>query len=1111
MKRSIKKVKRKINRTRRRYYLIYFSNSVIKFLFLFFGLLLAFFALTPFLFEQKGYKQVFLSVAIITAAFGFTRYFILPMFRGKKKSYFALLLEKASPGINNQVINAVQLASLTPEEVQKYGYSEKLIAMTIDDAAKKAAQLSPKKAVSSKTMLKNLRTTALLTLLIVATFLYQPNFFKDTFSKFIFPEKFSKKGSAEIVEELKKAGLDLPEVGDFKIAYKYPLYTHRVDGEVIGSSGGITCLKGTQVTVTAKSDRPLDGVAVVLNDNQKITAKVRNGTEIEFSFIALEVGTYHIEFSGIDYPEDFEHKLFKIEIEEDEYPVIKLLEPKEDFTVEENDELKVVYESSDDFGISKINLVIEGEDSSKVLSVYSNQGKLMGVSAEAVYVTDKHSPDPKLSQDIAEIVLSGTFSYDLSLVTLTPGELLKVYLEVYDNDMISGPKKSVSNERYLDVYSKDKRKREIEEMKERLFEMFISLLGDHFEKSFVKVDMSSVTEVTINQSDMGERASDVIALLNELITAMEEEEIQDDISYIPFRNMRLNLQDIFSNKEKKLKSMSDEKYDTAQLLEDVKDLLVLKSIEILEAEKNIIYLDNERKKAVMDQVVEDAEELVDAQKSLLELLEELKEKGDMTDSKEKLQEMMKKMEEMMKKISEKMSKFPQSMPDEFTNQDAMKELDTDESKSLMEQLKESIENDDIDKALELAEELLNSMNEMAQTFESSAQEFEQNESQDIMAELDKAIEKLEELEKKQDDLMKETKELTKNAKQRKMEDDKGKVADFLRKQQKLISEIRNEMNSVRQELLKNPPTKEQLAKNEQTNFHGERNIPPLMQDKDYKQTQDIMKKLRELPRMLMQDLNQSEAQAKDILEETKKMMENFEKEDFGERMKTPGSGENAKKRGENAKKKEEELVKNFKEFKEGLEKFMTDEEKKQLQEMAGQQGDLQSDLEQLKKGMEKAGGESPFMNNKESTGAMEKAGKSMGGSKESMKAGSSPGSVPHQREAISQMNGAKNSLQQMKGMLQQMQGQSPGQNPGGKPGRKPGMGMGQGSGQGQPDRNRDHNSQGRGLNVDDVAIPGAEEFSSPKQYREELLKAMKKKSPKEYKNKVKKYYEELIR
>jgi hypothetical protein len=46
---------------------------------------------------------------------------------------------------------------------------------------------------------------------------------------------------------------------------------------------------------------------------------------------------------------------------------------------------------------------------------------------------------------------------------------------------------------------------------------------------------------------------------------------------------------------------------------------------------------------------------------------------------------------------------------------------------------------------------------------------------------------------------------------------------------------------------------------------------------------------------------------------------------------------------------------------------------------------------------------------------------------------------------------------------------------------------------------------------DPVRIPGADESSAPRAWRQELLDAMKEKAPERYRDEVRRYYEELVR
>jgi hypothetical protein len=1041
--------------------------------------------MTPFFFKYELYRNILLIITVLSSAIVISKYFIFPLIKRKKADFFAIMLEKVTPGINNLFINAVQLSGLSKEQVKKYGFSKDFIDLTIEEASEKAAEASAKSAVSARYLKKNLVTLSILSAVVMISYFSNPGFFKNTYAKFLYPEMFLEENALTTVEEIKRERLNVPEIGDFKIHYKYPAYTSLKDKTIDGSNGDIECLKGTQVTVSAKSDRPLKGVDFVFNNAQKVTAVIENATIFNYRVLALEPGTYHLEFDGIDYPGDFEHTLYQVIVEEDEYPFIKLLEPKEDFTVEENDEIRIAYEADDDFGIKEISLVIEREAGTETINIFKSDDDI---------VKEK----------------SGWFTYKLSSLKLEPGEVLKVYLETYDNDTISGPKKSVSNERYLDVYSKEKKKREIAQMKERLFESLIDLLGDHFEKSLVNINLDSVDQVSDNQSRMNSKTSDIIVLIEEIINTIKEEDIEDDLSYIPLNNMRINIKDLFDDKDKLLKEITSDSYTAGRLKTDVDILMQIKEDEIKETEEDILFLDNENKKARMDDIIKEGEELLEAEKSLIEMLEELKETGDMSQAKEKLENILKEMEETFKKIADKLSKFPQSLPDEFVNSDSVQDLNPKEDMDTMEKLRESLKNNDIDEALKLAEELLNSMNKMMSSFEDSASEFSQNETTDQLEEIDNAINKLDELQMKQEELMKETKDINESAKEKRTEEQKKNIGDFIRKQQELVRQIRRDVRDVQRELRSNPlpkdASKEQQEQADQPSFHG-RQMPPLKKDEDSQKSQKISQMLNEMPRMLMQDFNQAEKLAEDILKETKELRNGFDKEKFKERMKKPDSLERTKDKTDSALDKEEELLEAFNEFKEDADSFLSKEEKESLKKMSSKEGGLKESLDKLGKAMGEKEGSNPGLSDKGMKDAMEGAGESMGKAQQSLKSGKASGTLPHQGDALSKLGGAKSRLQQIRDkMMEQMgEGQAFGTMPGGMQGKD---GMPQGS---QPDRGREHSDRGRGVNVDDVNIPSSEEYRVPKEFREDILKGMKEKYPKEYEDKVKKYYEELIR
>ena len=63
----------------------------------------------------------------------------------------------------------------------------------------------------------------------------------------------------------------------------------------------------------------------------------------------------------------------------------------------------------------------------------------------------------------------------------------------------------------------------------------------------------------------------------------------------------------------------------------------------------------------------------------------------------------------------------------------------------------------------------------------------------------------------------------------------------------------------------------------------------------------------------------------------------------------------------------------------------------------------------------------------------------------------------------------------------------------------------------QQQRRPEEQSMGARMDKEPVRIPGADEFRAPKEFRQDLLDAMKRGAPAEYKEQLKRYYEELAK
>ena len=229
---------------------------------------------------------------------------------------------------------------------------------------------------------------------------------------------------------------DLPEVIQLRLKYNYPSYTHLEPLEMEGG-GDITGLIGTQVLLNGRANNPLAQASLLItpeensewrtvNSNLRIHESPITNHESRFtgSLLIQGDGSYTIALQDRFGRENdpLSHRITAIP---DEYPSVRILEPGRDMDVSRSMLLPLRLSFADDFGLTKVNLLYKNspDEEEKRLGIANFKGRVG--SEEIVY------------------------EWDLISLGLLPGDILSYWVEVYDNDTYSGPKRSISQVYHL--------------------------------------------------------------------------------------------------------------------------------------------------------------------------------------------------------------------------------------------------------------------------------------------------------------------------------------------------------------------------------------------------------------------------------------------------------------------------------------------------------------------------------------------------------------------------------------------------------------------------------------------------------------------------------------
>ncbi|MDH5661576.1 MAG: hypothetical protein OEY92_01135 [Elusimicrobiota bacterium] len=621
----------------------------------------------------------------------------------------------------------------------------------------------------------------------------------------------------------------LPEVGDISLEYIYPSYTGLPELKVEKTSGNLEALLGTQVQMTLQANKPIREGFILTDDGKRLPLKIERDLYLIGGLVLTGERVYWVEVEdtqGYTNPRPIKHYIRTLL---DTPPQIKIIAPGCDLTVSEKSKVALAYEASDDFGLTQIDLVYQ-----------KLRGETSGLMKPERIRIERFEPSP--GQKLRD------YQWELENLPLRPGELISYYLEAWDNDAISGPKSSLSQTYYLEVFSYIKEHEEIAEMEHHFREEILRILGDQvLAKSRVEnwEEIKGVEELKNIQADQAKvekLTEDLLNYLQKLLPRMEADPLGNFQVYSEYENMEENLK--YLKEQKMAEALSEISEAVKAASADRKEYMekAKNSQEeiISELEKMSLLAQDLLQDEKMRDVLGTAQELLDSQADLTQKLEEMGEEID----KEKLEELKKSLAEiskLMAQLARSLSELPETLPEEFINQDAIKSLELGDMSGDIEKMADKIMKGDLESALNIARNLLKTLSSTMAVLQAAANQVPSfgklpqlshevnvysQELENLIAEEKELIDRtdrldkkrLEALFKKQEDLLKELAKLQEEAikEGKKLQENlKGKLKYIqlypalygnlslvLRRMEEVLSELSGETPRRAKELLK---------------------------------------------------------------------------------------------------------------------------------------------------------------------------------------------------------------------------------------------------------------------------------------------------------------------
>lgn len=459
------------------------------------------------------------------------------------------------------------------------------------------------------------------------------NDFRYVFNNIYQSENFQITGGDYISPEIKIVVNPSPTLLFYETELTFPKYIRR-GNETLSGKTRITVPQGTDVKFIFHTS---DVTSMnILHDSINHALK-SDGKDYSYNFRALQTSKFYVNISN-QWSESNNPIPFTVEVIPDAYPEIQVQPFNENFS-------KQTYYSgliADDYGFTKLLYHFEVENK-------PNQSFVKRIDINK-----------------KETRTSFYYSIDLDTLTMFPGDEVKTYFEIWDNDGINGAKSRRSELFYMSMPTRET----------------LDSVADSSEENII----SKLEEKT---NDLDQLRKDIEEMIKDLMSKKEldwtdkekmkellekQKEIQEEWEKV--QEEQKELQDFMKENELTSEELLKKQEQINKLFEEVIPDEMKKLME--EIEKMLEEMPREKMQQMMQDLKKNNKELQEMMDRNLSLLEQLKVEKDLNDLIDKMNE-----------LSEKLEKTNESNNDSLSAQDAKNQFDklSQELDSIMERNK----------------------------------------------------------------------------------------------------------------------------------------------------------------------------------------------------------------------------------------------------------------------------------------------------------------------------------------------------------------------------------------------------------------------------------------
>ena len=842
-----------------------------------------------------------------------------------------------------------------------------------------------------------------------------------------------------------------PITGDVELVYHYPVHTGLETRSVPSSTGDVSAPTGTEVTIKTRADRDVEGAALVLNPgNKRVPLRIER-RELTGSFVVTESGTWHVVFlDGEEVVAEGPDQ--SITAEADQPPQARITAPVDGLELDPSKQsVTLKFDASDDYGLSALDLVFTPQGGeTKRFSLKPDDGR----------------------------TTRGSFQWDIAPLKLNPGQEVVYFLEATDNDAVKGPKKGVSATMRLKLYSSAEHRRQALQRAEELWGRLVEHLADRMEgpdrvsptpvdaavagKPVDERGVQLAGDFTTLAQDIREERDPAEELLNALLNISAE--LNTDVSQVVSqRRVLLRI----SGREGGTPGRTQfiDPRNGGFSADIARRLASSIATDIQHSEKNVLYLEALLDRAKLEAIRELAQQLRDDRKELSRLVEEFGRTRD-PQLQERLLEQMQNLKQRMLELQQRMAELSKGIRDDFMNAEALQQmLEEQDMESALEEMERLVKEGKADEALKKMQELSMQLDEFLESLDDAGDRADQESDPELARQYEEFEQNLDDAVKKQEQLSEKTRAL----RDKYREQQKERIA---RQGEALKRELKEKLDELDKswKQLDGDHFGFRFEDVRQEAMQARDNVQQSLDANDFDLASEAADRMEDRA-------NQMAAQAQELRQRD---------ELFNNPPEVRRESKQAADKVQRDAKKASEIAQKLRDLFPQPGQQMSEQDRQQMSELSRSQKQLQQQAQQLQQQMDAIDERAPIFD-EEAQQQMDQVGQRMQGAGERL-AGKDPS------RGFGEQQGA---LQGLRGIQQQMQESA-------KKGGSGGKG-------GIPVPIKRRGGAGRGSQNEKVEIKDEDPNAGSREFRKDVMDAMKQGAPDRYKDQNKKYYEELVK